>query len=36
MAKHTFEFKLKFVYDYLSGHGGTHFLQKKYGFKDNS
>lgn len=36
MVKHSFEFKLKIVHDYLSGQGGTPFIAKKYGFKDDS
>ncbi|HAB8811424.1 TPA_asm: helix-turn-helix domain-containing protein [Listeria monocytogenes] len=36
MTKYSFEFKLKIVHDYLSGQGGTGFLAKKYGVKNNS
>lgn len=36
MVKHSFEFKLKIVQDYLSGQGGTTFLAKKYGLNSNS
>lgn len=36
MAKYSFEFKIQFVHDYLSGQGGTTFLAKKYGFNNNS
>ncbi|EOH97011.1 hypothetical protein UAY_02743 [Enterococcus moraviensis ATCC BAA-383] len=36
MAKYSFKFKLKIVHDYSSSQGGTPFLAKKYGFKNNS
>ena len=36
MAKHSFEFKKKFVLEYLDGKGGTPYLSKKYGLGSDS
>ena len=33
MAKYSFEFKMKIVYEYIEGKGGTRFLSIKYGVK---
>lgn len=36
MAKHSFEFKLKIVQEYLNGKDGYHLLSEKYGIPDKS
>lgn len=36
MARHSFEFKMKMVKEYLSGMGGYGFLCKQYGIPDKS
>ena len=36
MAKHSFEFKKKFVLEYLDGKAGTPYLSKKYGLGSDS